>query len=58
MNLSDFKCNMLALHTKQLITNPPEDMDFRDNDQVLIIGSIPVKLCENFLLMHRMKAKN
>ena len=57
-NLSDFKCNMNLLHTKQLMINPHEDMVLKPNDHVLLIGSIPLKECENYLLMNRMKKHN
>eukprot|EP00347_Sterkiella_histriomuscorum_P016353 403353514 len=57
-NLSDFKCNFTTLHTEQLILNPPADFQLSLDDKVLVIGQIPVKSCESFLLMHRMKKRN
>jgi len=41
-----------------LVLNPPSGMVLQPNDKVLVIGSIPVKGMESFLLLHRMKKKD
>jgi len=57
-NLSDFKSNMKALHTKQLMTNPAENVILRQGDEVLILGSVPVKICKEYLAKKQINNQN
>lgn len=58
MNVSDFDVDFDNLQTSHFVTNPEENFEVQASDQILMFGTIPIKKCENYLLMRRMKLKN